>query len=80
MAGITRKKSKTMTAEIIEFDAGENTPTPEISCSFCGVPKSKAFGSFLVNGLNANICATCVDTMRKTLNPEPAEIEKDGAA
>jgi len=74
------KKRKKMTAEIIEFDAGENTPAPEISCSFCGVPKSKAFGSFLVNGLNANICATCVDAMRKMLNPEPTEIEEDGAA
>lgn len=72
-----------MTAEIIEFDAGEGAHTPEISCSFCGVPKSKAFGAFLVNGLNANICAVCVDKIRKALSPETEEaIEEipDGAA
>jgi hypothetical protein len=66
-----------MTAEIIEFDAGEEAHTPEISCSFCGVPKSKAFGAFLVNGLNANICAVCVDKIRKTLNPEKEEVEEE---
>jgi hypothetical protein len=32
-----------------------------------------AFGAFLVNGLNANICAECVNKMRQTLNPEPDE-------
>ena len=72
-----------MTAEIVEFDAGEESHTPEISCSFCGTPKSKTFGAFLVNGLNANICAVCVDKIRKTLNPEKEEeIEEipDGVA
>lgn len=69
-----------MTAEIIEFDAGEEAYTSEISCSFCGVPKSKAFGGFLVNGLEANICAVCVDKIRKALNPESEEEIPDGAA
>jgi hypothetical protein len=74
-----------MAAEIIEFDAGEEAYTPEISCSFCGIPKSKAFGGFLVNGLEANICAVCVDKIRKALNPEKGEVVAieeipDGAA
>ena len=69
-----------MTAEIIEVNIEQKHETSEIACSFCGVPKSKAFGSFLVNGLNANICATCVDTMRKTLNPAPEEVEMDDGA
>lgn len=69
-----------MTAEIIEVNIEQKHDTPEMTCSFCGVPKSKAFGGFLVNGLNANICATCVDTMRKTLNPEPEEVEMDDGA
>jgi hypothetical protein len=62
-----------MTAEIVEFETEHKGEAPEPVCSFCGVPKSKAFGAFLVNGLNANICAECVNKMRQALNPEPDE-------
>jgi hypothetical protein len=72
-----------MTAEVIDFKPEHSAEPPESTCSFCGIPKSKAIGAFLVNGLNANICAACVDQIRKTLNPEPNELiepEEDGAA
>ena len=62
-----------MNAEIIGFETEYKGEAPESTCSFCGIPKHKAFGAFLVNGPSANICAECVDKMRKTLNPEPDE-------
>ena len=65
-----------MTAEIIEFKPEQVEDVPETKCSFCNVKKHDAFGGFLVNGLNASICATCVDKIRRTLNPdEPDEPE-----
>lgn len=62
-----------MTAEIIDFIPENKSSESESACSFCGIPKSIAIGGFLVNGLNANICAACVDQIRRTLNPEPNE-------
>ena len=68
------RKIKKMTAEINEFETKNKfEDTDEMHCSFCGVPKSKAFRGFLIHGPNANICAECVNEMRKTLNPEPDE-------
>ena len=69
-----------MTAEVFEFSP-ENKfeDTEEMHCSFCGVPKSKAFRGFLVHGPAADICAECVNEIRKVLNPAPEEIT-DGAA
>ena len=64
-----------MSAEIIDFMPEQVEDVPESKCSFCGVKKHNAFGGFLVNGLNASICATCVDKIRRTLNPEPNEPE-----
>jgi hypothetical protein len=62
-----------MTAEIIEFIPEQIGDVPEDKCSFCGVRKNDAFGNFLVHGLNAKICAVCVDNIRKTLTPQPDE-------
>lgn len=69
-----------MTADIVEivFPEDKDKTPPELTCSFCGVPKSKAFGKFLVDGLDARICVACVRLIRSTLNPEPDE--PDGAA